>query len=300
MTLPIAVSAHTESMTSLCFGPDHDLVITGGADKCVRLWDVATNTLLREYIGHTDAVTSLAVVTEFGELLSASLDCTVHHWILSTGTRTNAYRGHSKAIADLAIGPTNKYFATAGRDGSVQLWRVGHRTPQRIIGHCDGPLSSLDYSDSNELLAVGAASDRIDIYEHESWSQVRQISIDTDAVQHVRFLPGDDLLIVGEDGKLVVQDVIERSNRFTLQLDSAGEQPIALSPDKKRLYLGVGGEIQPVELLSGTRLDRIRLPASKVTAVAVSPDGERLAFGSRSGKLRVRPLQETPKASSSR
>lgn len=300
MTLPTAISAHPDRLHALGFGADPDQIVTAGADGSIKQWDISTDTLLRNYIGHTASVVSLVVIREFGELLSGGQDRTVNHWLLSSGKRTNAYRGHSKAVADIATSSTNKQFVTAGQDGAVLLWRIGHLTPQRMIAAQDGPIRSLDYSDSGSLLAVGPAADRIDIFETESWTRIRQLSVDTESVRHVRFRGDDELIIVGSDGFVSVRDILERGTRFSFRLEAPGELPMAMTSGGDMLYLGVGGAVQPVDLTAGTRLDRIRLPVTDVTAVAVSSEADRLAIGSATGELRVRSLQDTSTPFSSR
>jgi WD40 repeat protein len=66
------------------FSPDGRLVVSGGEDKTVKLWDAKTGVLLRSFRGHTSVVTRVAFSADGRHLASASLDKTVRIWATTT------------------------------------------------------------------------------------------------------------------------------------------------------------------------------------------------------------------------
>src|SRR5689334_8587707 len=54
--LASTLSGHTDPVSSIAFSPDGKLLASGGWDKRVILWDVATGTELRTFVGHTRQV----------------------------------------------------------------------------------------------------------------------------------------------------------------------------------------------------------------------------------------------------
>ncbi len=67
-------------MTAVAFSPDGKLLATGGADRVVRLWDLATGKVVRELKGHRMSITAIAFSREGKRLLSSSLDHTIRVW----------------------------------------------------------------------------------------------------------------------------------------------------------------------------------------------------------------------------
>ena len=55
------LEGHTESVYSICVSPDGSYIISGSADKTIKIWDTKTKQLLNTLEGHTDTVYSVCV-----------------------------------------------------------------------------------------------------------------------------------------------------------------------------------------------------------------------------------------------
>src|SRR5690348_7653787 len=66
--------AHPGGVTALAFAPDARLLATGGTDRTVRLWDVASGREVRRLTGHKDAVCAVAFLAGGKTLVSGSTD----------------------------------------------------------------------------------------------------------------------------------------------------------------------------------------------------------------------------------
>ena len=68
------------TITTICFSPDGQTVVSGSLDKTIRLWDPKTGEHLKTLIGHTDAVNSVAFSPDGKTLASGSSDGTILLW----------------------------------------------------------------------------------------------------------------------------------------------------------------------------------------------------------------------------
>jgi hypothetical protein len=73
------MSGHAGGATAVAFTPDSKMLVSGGADRTIRVWDVATGDLLWEVPGHSGPITRVVVPTA-DTIISASADATVRYW----------------------------------------------------------------------------------------------------------------------------------------------------------------------------------------------------------------------------
>jgi WD40 repeat protein len=100
---------HKSEVRSLAFSPDGRWLITGGADKLAKVWDVANWSEVTRHDEHTDGVHSMAVSPAGDQVASISLFDGVHLWDRRTGRTIKKLRGYADWDAKVAF----------SRDGSL-------------------------------------------------------------------------------------------------------------------------------------------------------------------------------------
>ena len=73
-------SGHQGRIPALAISPDGRRLVTGGDDRTIKYWDIATGKMLQSFAGHTDTVTSLAFSHDGRRIISGSFDRTVRVW----------------------------------------------------------------------------------------------------------------------------------------------------------------------------------------------------------------------------
>ena len=72
--------AHTEEVTSACFGLDENVIISGSDDRTVRIWDALSGKCLQVLEGHQGQVRTVAFSPNGSLLASGSEDGTIKIW----------------------------------------------------------------------------------------------------------------------------------------------------------------------------------------------------------------------------
>jgi WD40 repeat protein len=108
---------------AVAFSPDGKLLATTSQSlpDPVRLWDVATGSVLRP-LKPVSPARRIVFAPDGATLAVGQLDGTISVFESATGRLIAAIRGHATAIFGLGISPDGKLLATGSADGTVKLW----------------------------------------------------------------------------------------------------------------------------------------------------------------------------------
>jgi WD40 repeat protein len=245
-------SGHTSSVTAVAFSPDRQRAATGGDDRTIRIWDVATATEQRVLTGHTDRISALAFSPDGARLASASGDGTVRVWDPATGNSVYSFTLPSKLAEQVAFSSDGQTLAaSAGADD-------------------EGGNSYIEVHDA----ATGATIHTLTL----DWNNANPLTITPDGRL---FSSGG----AGEDGENVSAKSWElRTGRElkTLQIFFS-----AFSSDGRwgaSLEYRQGTQISLWDIAAGRRVRTISLPGFQTARVAFTPDGTRILVAGQNGQ----------------
>ncbi|KAJ1508850.1 translation initiation factor eIF3 subunit [Coelomomyces lativittatus] len=79
------LNAHTRPVTRLKYNQDGDLLLSGGKDNLIHVFQTSTGRLLGSFLGHTGVVMDLDIHRNSTYCISASFDYTCRLWNMNTG-----------------------------------------------------------------------------------------------------------------------------------------------------------------------------------------------------------------------
>jgi WD40 repeat protein len=314
---PVIQTGHTDNVTAVAFSPKGKILVSGGSDSEIKLWDVASGKELRALSLHRASIRSVAFSSVEDLLATASDDGTVMLWNALTGikirtisvVRTNSMADPSyddiisgramsplTALRCVTFSPDGRILASADNSGTVRLWdKASGELINTLEGHRRG-LWAVEFSPDGHLLA-SAGNDRVirlwDVTDPKNATSVKEFAAHQSAIFSLRFGQDGKLLVSGGADGLIKFWSVEDSKNPTLikefqaltRKNSYGVRSIDLSYDGKRLVCG--SEHEGVKLWDVTDAKNPVLLKTfsvdeyghEINAVAFSPDGALVASG---------------------
>lgn len=159
---------HQGPIWALAFSPDGTLLASGGEDRDVRVWHVATGKCIRVFRGHTAWVRTLAFYPESGQYMRKGLP----RWLAPM------------------FGRHPIILASGGDDETVRLWDVERAQLRTLLESKAGQVRSVAFHASGHLLL--SAEDRvIRIWDQVTGRDLGALEGHTDWVWSLAFDPND-------------------------------------------------------------------------------------------------------------
>jgi WD40 repeat protein len=282
----------------IVFSPDGQKLISGGAEKSVKVWNVGTGELEATLVGHSAGV-RCAAISEDGKLLvTGSVDHSIGIWDLAIGKSEKfLQKKHLDSIDAVAISPDARTIASAGSDRVFVLWNV-RREPRFSSPAQELPVNRIAFSPDGLLLATGTG----DVLQWKEPGEVKLWDVRTgeerdvllghsSCVGPVVFSPDGQLLATGTaDGTLRLWDVAARTEVLAKNFGT-GVRAIAFLGNGSTLAIGQWpGRVFLWDSTTGQREANYLGHQGQnvmVESVAVSPDGTTVASTGTDGMVHL-------------
>ena len=185
----ICALPHEDGITALCRSPlGLNSLVSGSADGCIRVWDVAQKRTLRRLLGHTSAIRGLSFAPDGETAVSCSSDCTVKLWkvphapfevgtVETVSRPVMEYQG-ANAFRSIDHHWSRSSFATAG--AQVDVWDHERTVPIHTFTWGSDTVLSVRFNPAEADIFSTCGSDRsIALYDLRISTPVRKLVMQT-------------------------------------------------------------------------------------------------------------------------
>ena len=131
-----AVAGHVGSVRCLAVDPSNEWFATGGNDKTIMVWDLASCQRKVTLTGHIHNIRGLCISPRHPYLFSVGEDKMVKCWDLESNRVVRQYHGHLSGIYCVSLHPTLDVLLTGGRDCTIRVWDARTKAEIHILsGH---------------------------------------------------------------------------------------------------------------------------------------------------------------------
>jgi WD40 repeat protein len=151
-------NGHTSWVRSVCVSIDGQYVISGSADKSIRVWSLSTGQMVRQLTGQSDVYNSVCVSMDGKYVISGGGhnyggDNIVRVWSLSTGELVREFNGHTDGVSSVCVSIDGQYVISGSHDGSIRVWSLPFSLPLQSASRSVFP--SPVSTQSSEVIGAG-------------------------------------------------------------------------------------------------------------------------------------------------
>jgi len=282
----MTLQGHTGPAFAIDFTADGKRLASGGMDRTVRIWDVASGRQ-EACLAQPGPVYGLALTPD-GAAVAALCTDAIRVWGVAPPAPASVLH-HLTPVDSVAFSPDGKILAARGRN-ETKLWDVaGDRTISTLATETPNRwLRGIAFAPDGTSLAIPRGN-AVDVW---SVSGGRLAVLSCEAfVYAVAYSPdGKSLAAATRSGIVEVWDVHSKQRRYSTPAVNWGVA-VAFSPDGKMIAAGYQfGVVKLFDAASGrelSTLQRFELAIDFAYCVAFSPDSRELATGNRLGLVRI-------------
>lgn len=283
------LTGHSDSVWSIALGQNDQTLVSGSADRTIKVWNLNTGQLIRTLSGHTDIVRSVALSSDGEILASGSGDRTIKLWNLQTGRELRTLSGHSGPLWSIAISRDGKTLVSGSEDSTIRIWNLQTGELLRSFRGHTGRVFSVALSPNDQTLASSGVDKTIKIWNLQTGKLLRTLTGHSDFVRAVTISSDGQKLASGSWDKTVkVWNLQTGELLHTFEGHTDRVVSVAFSPDGQTLASASSDKTVKIwSLLTGKLVGSLSGHSDWVLSVAISPSGRTLVSSSKDKTIKI-------------
>ncbi|MDA0835740.1 MAG: hypothetical protein O2955_15630 [Planctomycetota bacterium] len=185
-----------DAVFAIKFSPDGTRLAAGGADRAIRVYEVATSKQQLQIEDHADWVMGLAWSPDATKIASASRDKTSKVFDTTTGDSLVTFNGHGEPVFGVAFSADGQQVLTSGRDKQIRAWNPANAQQIRAIGGFGNEVFRIQATADGKLFSA-SADQNARLHNVADGAAVRSYAGLTDWVYCIAYNPATKMLAAG-------------------------------------------------------------------------------------------------------
>ena len=224
-----------DSALCLTVSADGKKIASGGCDRTVRVWDVATGALEQSIENHADWVLGIAFAPDGKHLLTCSRDKTAKVWDLAAKESVLTFPEHQNSVFGIGISADGKAGFSVGSDKQVRMWNAtGEGKQIKVLGgHGDDILKLVQHA-KEPIMVTTSADKTVKVWNPVTGANTKTLTGLSDHVFAAAISPDATLVAAGSyDGEVRVWKVADGAILKGFNASPGYVPPVAVVPAKK-------------------------------------------------------------------
>ena len=290
---PVKIEDCTEAVCSVSISPSGEKIACGTENCEIRLYSLATKSLLKTLQGHSGRINQTCFLDE-DTLCSASADGIASLWHANQGFRLKVLDKHNNHSVSSCCGePNGKSVITVGWDCTAKIWTKSGEFQGELKGH-PRPLNCVVFNPDGDLVATACWDSCIRIFNLYDRTRKAVLRGHAASVRSISYSHNGVYIASSSiDSEVRLWNSKNGSQIAILKSHAAPVNSVRFSPNSQ--FLVTGSADCRTKVWSGSvgkMVNVIReedpLKAQPITCVCFNQKtGETIAVGYHSGEIRI-------------
>lgn len=160
--------AHSDTVLGIRFSHTGKQLLTGAADKFVKIFDVASGKFVKSFEGHTHHVLDVAWKADESTIVSAGADNVIKVWNIETGEQKRTISGYSKQVTSIAFIGLGDNIISGGGDKTVRMHTASNGKNYRNLGGSTDYVYSVAASRDEAIVIAGGEDGVLRVWDAKS------------------------------------------------------------------------------------------------------------------------------------
>lgn len=295
MTPSNQMDGHEFTVWSLAITPNGQMIISGGQDATIRLWDFSSGKEVHKFIGHEGPVYNISVMQDGKHFVSvADKDLAVKIWNIENRELVSSLAPNSAHVTAVAVSPDQRFIVTGGEDGFARIWDIDRGVLLRTSEH-EHSIYSMTISPDGRHLLCGSKRTPGERYPGVVWVWdfelgvlLKTLSGHMGHVTAITMTADSKYILSGDQhGSVYLWDLETGTLLKTMSGHNAPILTIHVSHDGQHVITGSPDGTVRVWILRGGVLLADLTHTENVHSLIVSPDCRHVITGSMEGSVEV-------------
>jgi WD40 repeat protein len=263
------LDAHPGGATSVAINNNGAQAISGGADKTVKLWDLATGKIIKTIGPLADSVNAVCYSRDFTQI-GAAFSSVVKIWNAADGKELLTLP-HPAQVNSISFSPDKTKLVTGAADNLTRVWDQATGKELQAFRHA-GPVSSVIFHNDNKTVLSAGADKLVSV---DAISAIRVLPASGAPLRALAVMPsGSHVLTAGDDKAVAIWNLGNGARERALSGAEGPVLSVAISRNGALIATGAADQkVRVYQFADGKLLGQFTTPGP-VRSLAFSPNNQ--------------------------